>query len=301
MQLQMMLLIALLFFTLVNCRSSSSNSSSSSSSSSVSSSSSSSSRSSVGSFQTTKSEEDNTQVQKCSDSHHLTLIMRGFDYAEAILDLTDPDKHDTCPQIPLLFVGSFAEIGEASRTILPSIFDAKQADDGRSIGIGLLMDKKWIKKHDKYDDWPEIIANIRKEFKKLTRMSLRVILYEGEHVPVALKHAIEDADLFGIHRDDIKNLSRYFKKHDHVNKKKHKRRLIKSLKKHFSAENRSIFLVNFSRHPKIDHLKAVKRAVKTAKKELVDLSTCIRSREPRIPISRPSRPQINTSYRPANY
>ena len=217
-------------------------------------------------------------VNACELEKQVTIAFRSFKYAEALLELTDPTLRHSHSDIPVLLLGSFKEISEAaSISILDSIREAKAAKDGRSIDVGLILSRQWIKRQGSHPDWAQIIHNIRKEFKRVAGFSLRAMLIEGKTAPVELVHAIEAANLAVLRRSEMQKL-----KFTSVRHKKNRRKLIKKLKKYIKKS--SFLEIKFKTHPQAKHLKVIKKAFKKARRELVDISTCL--------LASPLRPEI---------
>ncbi len=208
-------------------------------------------------------------IWACEQDGQVMIAFRSFKYAEALLELTDPGKRRSHSEVPVLLLGTFKEIEDAaSESILETIKETKEGKDDRSVDVGLVLTKRWIKKQERHPDWALIVRNIRKEFKKLAGFSLRaVIIEEGGKVPIELAHAIESANLALLKSSETKTI-----KFQSVRRKSGQRKLMKKLKK--AIKKHSIIEIKFKSHPQSAHFKVIRKAFKKAKRELVDVSAC---------------------------
>lgn len=229
----------------------------------------------------------------CQVEKHATVVIKGFKYAEALLELTDPAIRHSHSDIPLLFMGTIEEINEAaSSSILEGIRDAKHSDEDRSIDVGLVLERKWIRSQGRNPDWPKIIHSIRKEFKQLTGFSLRAIQIIDGKGPIELVHAVESTRLALL----VPSKMEAAVKLRSVRRKSKRRKLVKKIAR--TARKASIIEFTFRRHPQSAHLKAIKRAIRKLDRELVDVSTCLQARPSRneIVVAAPSRSSIVANY-----
>jgi hypothetical protein len=223
-------------------------------------------------------------AQASEMERQVTIAFGSFKYAEALLELTNASLRHSHSDIPVLLLGSFKEISEAAAvSVLDSIKEAKEAGDGgRSLDVGLILSKRWLKGQEVHADWAQIIHDIRKEFKKLAGFSLRAIMIEGRRVPVGLVHAIEGAKLAVLKSADMKKLN--FKS---VSKKRARSKLLKKVKKAIKKKRTSsqLLQINFKTHPTAHHLRIIKKAFKSSGRQLVDISTCL--------LVHPQRPELS--------